>query len=553
MMSVVVVILGLIVYAIAYFVYGKWFDRKIMESNPKKTTPAHVYMDGVEFFPTSKYVLLGFQWKSIAAAGPITGPIIAFKWGWLPALIWVLLGNLFIGWIHDYSGVMVSVKNDGVSFGPLSYQLIGPRARLLLLSFITFYLLLSTSSYGMIVAKSYLGKYPAAPIIFLLVTIIAIIAGVSTFKLKINVVYTTLAAIILMIIVSYIGLFMPVKLPEWIAKDPYLFEDFWYFWVLLFCFIGSVTPIWLFVQPVNYMCFYLVYGMLIAVMLGVFVGHPDFNQPAFVSFIPTGMDPLVPLLFVTVACGAISGWHSLVGSSISSKQLDNEADALFVGGGAMLMEGILSLVTIGAVAPLLPAEVKGLTAPDMVALGWAKSLGYLGFSVEGILPFVAAVIAVLVLTVLHLNLRIMRLGLAELFGARMPVFKNIYFASIIPCILAYLLGSSRFGGVLLYVWTLFGGANQLLAGMNLVLATLYLVRIKKPAYFTSIPAIFMLAICLSALSIMTYTTYITAMKATGLAIVGNLLATIVGILLLILGIIFIYDSVKAYSRLKKAA
>ncbi|MEM2405670.1 MAG: carbon starvation CstA 5TM domain-containing protein, partial [Candidatus Methanomethylicia archaeon] len=192
-------------------------------------------------------------------------------------------------------------------------------------------------------------------------------------------------------------------------------------------------------------------------------------------------------------------------------------------------------------------------APDMVALGWAKSLGYLGFSVQGILPFVAAVIAILVLTVLHLNLRIMRMGLAELFGARMPIFKNIYFASIIPCILAYLLGSSRFGGVLLYVWTLFGGANQLLAGMNLVLATLYLVRIKKPAYFTSIPAIFMLAICLSALAIMSYTTYITAMKATGLAVIGNLLATIVGVFLLILGIVFIYDSVKAYSRLKKAA
>lgn len=552
MLSVAVVLAGFAVYAIAYWGYAKWFDRNIIESDPKKVTPSHMYMDGIEFFPSNKYVLLGFQWKSIAAMGPVIGPIVAMKWGWLPGLLYVLFGNLFIGWLHDYVAVMVSVKSEGASFGPLTYDLIGKRSRTLLLAFIAFYLLLSLSSYGMTVALAWLGKFPQAPMPLLITCIVSVIAGILTFKYKVPIVHTTILSLVLITIGAGMGFVFPVTLPEWIVKDVLLHADFWYFWVLLFCYLGAVLPVWLFIQPVNYLSFYLVYATIVAVLLGIFIGHPSLHLPVYTTFAPIAMhvDPLWPIMFAVIMCGAISGWHSIVGTAVTSKQLSNERDGVFVGAGAMLMEGILALATIAAVAALLPAEVKDVPAPALAVIGWAKSLGYLGITIEVATGLVALVLSVLAITVLHINLRVMRLCLTELFGERIPILKNMYIAALIPCILAWLLGAPRFGGMLIYVWVLFGGANQLLAGMMLLLATLWLVRLKKPAYFTGIPMAFLIITTLSAIAIMINVTREAAMKAVGLAAIGNWLAMSIAILLLVLGIVFVHDAIKAYRKWK---
>ena len=552
MLSVVALLAGFAAFAFAYWGYGKWFDRKIMESNPKKTTPARMYMDGIEFFPSNKYVMMGFQWKSIAALGPIIGPTVAMKWGWLPGLLWVIFGNTLIGWLHDYVGLMVSVKSEGASFGPLVYELISKRARLLLLSFISFYLLLAIGSYGMTVAVTYLAGFPQAPVAILAICIVSMFAGILTFKYKTPITYTTVLAMILMVVGVWVGFIIPVSVPF----DPWLKADFWYFWVLVFCYLGAVTPVWLFLQPVNYLSFYLVYGTVIAVLVGVLVGAPTFNLPAYTTVAPLGMgiDPIWPIMFVTIACGAVSGWHALVGSAVSSKQLDNEADGLFVGGGAMLLEGILSLAAISTVAALTPAAIAGKAAPIVLIQGWSTSLGYLGVGFDFAMILCAIIVSLLALSVLHLNVRVIRFCLAELFGERIPIIKNMYVAAAIPCLLAWLLSAPRFGGIFIYVWTLWGGMNQLLAGINLLIATMWFVRMKKPSYFTGVPSVFMIGTTIVALILTMNATYIAATKpgVTFIAAFSNWLAVSIALLVLILTVVLINDAIKAYGKWKAA-
>jgi carbon starvation protein len=279
MLSLIVILIGIIVYALVYRGYIKWYDKNVIMSDPKRATPAHTYMDGVEFFPTSRYILFGFQWKSIAALGPVLGPIIAIQWGWLPAFLWILFGNIFIGWIHDYGSLMVSVRSEGASFGPITYELISPRARTILLWYILWYIVLILSSFTNVVAGLF-NTYPVTPIPVLIVTIVGMLAGYMTYKLKINIVYTTIIAVVIMFLGVWVGIMSPVIAP--IPKDWVL--DFWMVMTLLFCFLGAVLPIWVFIQPINYLSFYLVYSGVIGMILGVLVAHPNYEFPAITTF-----------------------------------------------------------------------------------------------------------------------------------------------------------------------------------------------------------------------------------------------------------------------------
>ena len=556
MLSVIVILLGIILYAITYWVYVKWFAKNVIMADPKRETPAHTYMDGVEFFPSNKYVLFGFQWKSIAALGPVTGPIIALQWGWLPAFLWIIFGTIFIGWIHDYGSLMVSARSEGASFGPITYELISPRARTILLWYILFYVILILSSFCNIVATQVFPAYPVSPVPVLIVAIVGILSGYATYKLKVNIVYTTIIAVIIMFLGIWIGMALPYSVPLSATGAFPLARDFWIFMTLLFCFLGAVLPIWVFIQPINYLSFYLVYAGIIGMIIGAFVGAPNYQASmttVFYDLSKAASGPLWPMMFVTIACGAISGWHSLIGSSVSSKQLDSEPDAHFIGGGAMLAEGILALVSLTAVAILTPAQLAGKVYPaDKFVVGGSTLLGYLGIPVEVGNALAAVMVIILAITIMHIGLRITRLVLSDLSGPRFGgVFKNKYFSGIIVCIIVYILTSPHTGAAFSYIWGTFGGANQLMAGLALMIVSLWLTKEKRPTVYTVIPMLFMLVTTLSALTYLVYdgiwnsiTGYLVTLK------LGTLFAVCVNIFLLILGLFMCYEGAKAFKRLR---
>jgi len=553
MLPVIVILLGIILYAIAYWGYVKWFAKNVIMSDPKRETPSHTYMDGVEFFPSNKYVLFGFQWKSIAALGPVVGPIVALQWGWLPGILWILFGTVFIGWIHDYGSLMVSARSEGASFGPITYELISPRARTILLWYILWYVILILSSFCNIVATQVFPAYPVSPVPVLIVAIVGILSGYATYKLKVNIVYTTIIAVIIMFLGIWIGMALPYSVPLSATGAFPIARDFWIFMTLLFCFLGAVLPIWVFIQPINYLSFYLVYAGIIGMIIGAFVGAPNYQASmttVFYDLSKAASGPLWPMMFVTIACGAISGWHSLIGSSVSSKQLDSEPDAHFIGGGAMLAEGILALVSLTAVAILTPAQLAGKVYPaDKFVVGGSTLLGYLGIPVEVGNALAAVMVIILAITIMHIGLRITRLVLSDLSGPRFGgVFKNKYVSAILVCIIVYILTSPHTGAAFSYIWVTFGGANQLMAGLALMIVSLWLTREKRPTLYTVIPMLFMLVTTLSALAYLSYdgiTKYVADPTKVGAGI-----AAAVNIFLLILGLFMCYEGAKAFKRLR---
>jgi carbon starvation protein len=546
--SVVVIVTGLILYGLAYYGYVKWFDKNVIRSDPKRMTPARTYMDGVEFFPTNRYVLFGFQWKSIAALGPVLGPILAIQWGWLPAALWILFGNIFIGWIHDYTSIMASVRSDGSSFGPITYELISPRARTILLGYILFYLILILSSFTSTVASTF-ASFPVSPIPVLVVTLVGVLSGYMVYKFKVNIIYTTTLSIVLMALGIWLGMVLPITVPKEFALD------FWMFWTLLFCFVGAVLPIWVFIQPINYMSFYLVYGAVVGIIGGIFAGFPDFSRVAFTTFFnpsTTPSGPLWPMMFVVIACGAISGWHSLIGSSVSSKQLDTEPDACFIGGGAMLAEGILALVALTTVAILTPAAVSGMAPASIFIKGGSVLLGNIGLPAAVGSAYLSVVIIILAITIMHIALRISRLAFGELAGPRLGgAFRNVYLTSFLVSLVVYVVTSPRFGATFGYIWGTFGGANQLMAGMALMIATLWLTKNKRPTTYTLVPMLFMLVTTISALIYLAYSGVL--LYVADPTKIGAGIAAAINILLLVLAFFMCYEGAGAFRRLRAAS
>src|SRR5512136_2011545 len=350
MNSVFVLILGFIVAIIGYKFYAKKIDTNIIKADAKRATPAKMYMDGVEFMPTSKNILFGYQFKSIAGAAPIIGPIIAIQWGWLPALAWILMGAFFIGWVQDYSSAMMAMRNEGASFGGLSHKLISPRARIILLSFIYLYLLLIAGAFGNVVVSTAV-SLKAAPMAWLFLTIAGIFAGQMIYRWKKDIILTTVVCVLIALVGIALGTAWPSD--KIIGASLANSRLFWAIAAFVFCYFAAVLPIWKFALPINYVASYIVFLGLFFGIIGILILHPNFNLPAYTSFtIPIG--PLWPILFVTIACGAISGWHSIVSSSGTARQLESEVDARPVGGGVMFVEmmlAVFALIIAGTYAP----------------------------------------------------------------------------------------------------------------------------------------------------------------------------------------------------------
>lgn len=575
--SLFVMLSGIILYGLVYQFYVKWFDKNVIQSDPARPTPAHTYMDGVEFFPSNKYVMLGWHWKSIAALGPVTGPALAIVWGWLPGLLWILIGNALLGWLHDYTAVVTSVRSEGASLGPLTYQLIGARARKVLVAFLGFYTILIFAAFlgallPVIVNRTPTGAFafggPASLVSFMIIAMIGVLSGFALFKARMNVIAVTGISIFLVAATVFLVhiVFANSINAAFVAAfpDPNMLADVILISMLAFSFLGAVLPLWSFAMPINYLGFYVAYFVIAAILVSAMFVPQTFQAPMFTNvFAPLTLGagqgvflfafPLWPLMFVTIACGACSGWHGLIGSSLSSKQLDNESDAHFVGGGSMLLEGILGLTSVVAVATLKINLDQPIAALGLYVNGGAQYLFRIGMNLPYAIGLMSLMVIILGLTLTQLALRFARLAISEMAGVK--AFKNIYLTSIVAAVFTYLLVSPRViaAGLWGFIWALFGGANQLLAGVTLLVATLWLAKMKKPTIFTGIPTIFMIVTTIVALAYTAYATLFIAFTRSGVLAYGSGIAGVIAIILTILGIVLGYDGLKAFRAIKPGA
>jgi carbon starvation protein len=577
-MGSVAIVVTILAVWVGYKFYAGKIDRSVIQADPTKATPAKMYNDGVDFMPASSSVLFGYQFKSIAALGPIVGPIVAVQWGWLPAILWLILGVFFVGWIHDYVSAVMAMRNDGLTMGGLSYKLISPRARTILLSFLYFYLLLIMGAFGAIAAALFAN--PKVAFGFIILTLAGVLSGQMTYKWRKDLMVTTLVCVGLAVLGIWLGTKGPfVAVVTWINgldivsyATPYgpmkWSVFFWGIVVLAFCYLGSVLPIWRFAQPVNYVAFWLVLVGILGSILGIFLTTPSFGDfPAFTGFYAKGImapgvdTPLWPILFVTIACGACSGWHSLVSTSGTARQLEKETDALPVGAGAMYTECVLGVLSVVfAITAFAVPGVKGNMAGYLEALkaggpagvfanGMANYLNVLGIAKDFGVAFGSAFLVIMALTVMQLVLRFMRVASAELVGPTIPAFRNVHFGTLVGVLLTLLLMWTGFWS---RIWILFGGSNQLFAGLALVLITLWLANTGKSYAWSLWPAVFMYVTTVAALIFTAWTSY-QAIFAPGLKaafVFGNAIAAVIGFALAILSLVLAFDAVVAFKKVR---
>lgn len=526
-------------YTVTYFAYSRWYDRKVWRTAAERTTPAHMYMDGVEFFPVSRYVLWGTQFKGIAALGPILGPFIAMQYGWLPALLWLVFGNIFIGWMHDYGTIMMSIRNEGKSLGPMSYQLATPRGRSVLLTFVLFYLIIISAVFIALVATFFV-SFPGTFISTIFILVGAAVIGYLLFRVRMNIFVVT--GVALAIVIGSIAIGALVGWPGndlltslGLKRNPQgaIIDFGWSLALfagltLIILAVGALTPMPKFAQPAVYIAFFPAFIAVLFIVIGTLLTpvwpilggtQITMQQPAFRGWISSDRangGPLWPILFVAISCGAISGWHSLVGTSATSKQLDVETDARPVGAGAMLAEGLLGTASLAAFM-----VVPGLTATSSNVTGWVTGsklltqnfLGFLGSPTLTV--FFGLTLVIYALSVQILVTRFWRMVSAELFssGVARPL-GNKYIATLLGLAIPW---SFAITGSWWNLWIYFGGANQLLAGLALMLVSIYLVRSRTLSKPTLITGTFMTVTTLAALAweVNIFYTAVTTYLATG--------------------------------------
>ncbi|HSB67704.1 MAG TPA: carbon starvation CstA family protein [Candidatus Methylomirabilis sp.] len=575
-MGSLVILATIVAVWAGYKYYASRIDRVVIGADAGKATPAKLYNDGVDFMPASSSVLFGYQFKSIAALGPIVGPIVAVQWGWLPAVLWLVLGVFLVGWIQDYVSAVMAMRNDGLTMGGLSYKLISPRARTILLSFLYFYLLLIMGAFGAISAGIFAN--PRVPFGFIILTLAGVLAGQMTYKWRKDLLMTTVVTVAIGIFGIWLGTTEPFRnIVDLIngGKDSFVLYAtpygpmkwsvwFWGIVVLGFCYLGSVLPIWRFAQPVNYVSFWLVLMGIVGSIVGIFIRMPSFGDfPAFRGFMAKGIiapgvdTPLWPILFVTIACGACSGWHSLVSTSGTARQLEKETDALPVGAGAMFTECVLGVLSVtfavtafGGFAGYMEKLTKGGGPGAVFAGGMAEYLSVLGIPTTFGGAFGSAFLVIMALTVMQLVLRFMRVASAELVGGVIPAFKNVHFGTIVGIALTLVILWTGFWS---RIWILFGGSNQLFAGLALVLITIWLAQAGKAYQWAMWPALFMYVTTVAALMVTAFVS-LRAAFTPGLNaafVFGNVIAAAMGFALTILSLVLAWDAVQAFIRVRK--
>ncbi|MEN2998216.1 MAG: carbon starvation protein A [Brevinematia bacterium] len=502
---------SIVVFGIGYFIYASYLS-KVVGIDRNNPVPSVERRDGVDYVPTNRFILFGHHFASIAGAGPILGPLIAISmYGWGPVLLWVLLGGVFFGAVHDFLSLVVSVKNQGRSIFDVSKEMISKFASLFMLIFVFFALIIVISVFSAYTAVTFVFEPKIVlPTFSILVT--ALLLSLLIYRLKWRIVFSTFIGLVLVlgsVFVSFnynIGIVLPFD-----AKTSTVV---WIFILLAYSFLASVLPVNVLLQPRDYVNSYILFaGMLFGVVgiltFGIF-GNPDIKIPFFqVSDVArdpaTGLlEPLWPILFITVACGAISGFHSLVASGTTSKQLANEKDAKFVGYGGMVAESFLSLIVIISIIFFLPFDELVSFVKDGKAIpAFGKAFGSLSGSILGGwgLAFAVLMINGFMLTTLDTATRISRFLFEEIYHT---VVKRSISKYISTFIIVLASGGLALSGAYVAIWKLFGTANQLVAALTLVVLSVYLLKRGKSSIFTLVPAIFMILTTLGALAFYFY-------------------------------------------------
>ncbi len=499
-------LIALAVLGGGYLVYGRWLA-KTWGIDPDAKTPAYELQDGVDYEPADTAIVFGHQFASIAGAGPINGPIQAAVFGWVPVLLWILIGGLFFGAVQDFSAMYASVKNKGRTIGYIIEEYIGKLGKKLFLLFCWLFCILVVAAFADVVAGTFNGFNAEGGLITsngsvattsMLFIIEAVALGMLLRYTKLNKWVNTGIAIALLIIGVAIGLSAPVYIPT----------GTWHIIVFIYIMIASVVPVWALLQPRDYLNSYLLVFMIIASVIGVLVTNPSINLPAFTGFYVEGMGNMFPILFVTIACGAVSGFHSLVSSGTASKQIKNEKNMLPVSFGAMLMESMLAVIALIAVASFATgaAAEAGYTTPAQIfAGGVANFLADVGLPHSVIFTLINLAVSAFALTSLDSVARIGRLSFQELFldssidddnmESWRKVLTNKYFATVITLVLAYILAKAGYKNI----WPLFGSANQLLSALSLIACAVFLKKTNRKGFMLWVPMIIMLAVTLTAL------------------------------------------------------
>ena len=508
MNAIWIVIFAIVAYALGYRFYASFLSEKIWKLDPKVVTPAVKHEDGFEYVPTQKFVVFGHHFTSIAGAAPIVGASIAAIWGWLPALLWLVFGTIFIGCVHDFGALVTSLRHDGRGIADYLKELLGPTAVIMMYIVVFFLLVLVTAVFVHLVAT--LSKvYPGAVLSVWVEVPLAIFIGLMIRrKWKINLYVVTAIALAIMYGMIYVGYLLPIKFDYWT----------WVVILLVYIFVAARLPVWLLVQPRDFINAYQLVIMLAVVTLGVIVfvltGDGQVHAPV-VNFAPKGAPPIWPFVMIIIACGATSGWHSIVGSGTTPKQIRSEADAKFVGYGGMIGEGYLCLIALLCAVVGLGAAgyAKNYSAwgaakwPTIFAEGGSTFLAPLGLPLAIGAIFMAVVIKSFAMTTLDSAMRFTRIAFAE--SSRtwgLPKFFTERTVSMIPGFVVIALLS--FSGHQMVLWPLFGATNQILAGLALLASAVFLKMLGRPNLSYIIPFFIMIITSMTAQVWMIINSYI---------------------------------------------
>lgn len=509
MNGALLLILGGAFLLVGYFLYGGVIGR-MLGIDPSRPTPAHTMRDDIDYVPTHPAILFGHHFASIAGAGPIVGPVLAAQFGWLAVVLWVVIGCVFIGCMHDMSVLFLSVRNQGRSIGTIIESLMGYWGRVLFLLFCLITLILVVAQFTFLVAGTFITE-PCVGTASLLFIALASAFGYLVYRKNLNFHLATWIFVPLMFGCVYLGVLFPLNIQALFNCSKEEARAIWSLILLAYCFAASVLPVWILLQPRDYLNSYLLYAMIALGVLGIFVAAPAIQIPAFTGWSVMNpksgaMDPVLPMLFVTVACGACSGFHALVASGTTAKQIANEKHVRLVGYGGMLVEGLLALVALIAVAWMTQADysaaLKTQGEVSMFARGLAGFTEKLGIPFKVGEVFVSLALAAFLMTTLDTATRLARFTWQELLLPReehvakgvtlspgMTLLSNRYVATFVAVVAsaALLLGSGTKG-----LWPIFASANQLLAALALLGVTLWLLAKGKKAWLVCVPMVFMM-------------------------------------------------------------
>ena len=501
-------------YFVGYRIYGGILDKNVIQPDDSKVPPSLEQNDGIDYVPSRPLVLFGHNFASIAGAGPVIGPIVAMQhFGWAVTICWILLGNVFIGAVHDYVTLMVSVRNRGSSIADIAEVSMGTHAKMVFSAFLLLAMLLVIAVFGVVAAKTLVAQPQTVFPTFAIIPI-SLFMGLAVYKRSANLTLASFVGVVCLFLSIYIGFKYPIELPQDIFGFTSL--KIWFVLLLIYAAIASVTPVQVLLQPRDYLSTYILFGSISLGILGLLWVRPELKAPAFLGVYSEGQGPIWPMLFVLVACGAVSGFHSLVAGGTTSKQLAKESEGRFISYGGMLVEGVVAIATVLLVGSGLYWFTPVSGNIDMQTLGFRETLksggwiltfgnGYgnivsqmlpiLGFSISSMIAVLA--LNTFVLTTLDSGVRITRFIIQEAIGKKISILSNKYLATCIVVSLAYLIGATDGWQK---IWPIFGATNQLIAAVALFVISSYLIGIKKPSKFTLYPAIFMVFTTIGALA-----------------------------------------------------